>query len=81
MKKEAYILINEYLQQALMKRKRLRSLARKKTSPKQSNCRANRPHVVHQRYTSGQSDNLLSYYYLLSKVKNCRAQENDLYGS
>lgn len=30
MKKEAYILINEYLQQALMKRKRLRSLARKK---------------------------------------------------
>lgn len=51
MKKEAYILINEYLQQALMKRKRLRSLARKKTSPKQSNCRANRPHApaVHQR--------------------------------
>lgn len=45
MKKEAYILINEYLQQALMKRKRLRLLARKKTSPKQSNRRANRPHA------------------------------------
>lgn len=79
MKKEAYILINEYLQQALMKSKRLRSLARKKTSPKQFHCRANRPHA--QRYTSRQSDNLLSYYYLLSKVKNCCAQENDLYSS
>lgn len=51
MKKEAYILINEYLLQALMKSKRLRSLARKKTSPKQFHCRANRPHApaVHQR--------------------------------
>lgn len=51
MKKEAYILINEYLLQALMKSKRLRSLARKKTSTKQFHCRANRPHApaVHQR--------------------------------
>lgn len=75
MKKEAYILINEYLLQANdfdhspEKRHRQNSFI------------AGLIARMRQRYTSGQSDNLLSYYYLLSKVKNCRAQENDLYSS